>query len=89
MVASAAEDFGEEFQDGFVRSGVDGRGGDLDLQFVADRTGDFVARGAGLDFQGNANAVLSLLEIWGHRVLILGVGQGNSTPKLDRVCDWH
>ena len=67
LVAWAAEDSGEEFQDGFVGGGIDGRGGDFDLQLLADWPSDLVARGARPDFQGNANAVLSLLKIRGHR----------------------
>ena len=66
LIPGAAERFGEEFEDGFVGGGIDGRGGDFDLQLVADRTCDLVARGARLNFQGNANAVGSLLKVWGH-----------------------
>ena len=66
LVASAAEDFGEQFQDGFISGGIDRRGGDFDLHLVANRPCDLVARGARLNFQGNANAVGSLLKVWGH-----------------------
>jgi hypothetical protein len=66
-IARAAEGFGEEFQDGFVGGGIDGRRDDFDLQFVADWTCNFVARGARLDFQGDANAIGSLLKIGRHR----------------------
>ena len=66
LVASAAEDFGEQFQDSFVGGGIDGWRGHFDLQLVANWTRDLVARGARLNFQGNANAVGSLLKVWGH-----------------------
>ena len=81
MVAGATEDFSEQFQDSFVSGGIDGRGGDFDLQLVPDRTGDFVAGGARLDFQRNANAVGSLLEIGQHQA------EDNALPLKRHGCE--
>ncbi len=96
LVAGAAEGFSEKFENSLVRCGIDGRGGDFDLQLVPDRACDLVARGARLDFQGNANAVGSLLKISDHQaedsVCQLkrhGCAFLRNTPKLDRVCNWH
>jgi hypothetical protein len=53
----AAEGFGQQEQQGLVGGGIDWRGGDPDLEFVADGLSDFIAGGARLEFDGELHPI--------------------------------
>jgi hypothetical protein len=51
------EAFGEETEKGFIGGGIDGRRGDADAKFICEGSGDGIGGCAGLEFDGEANAV--------------------------------
>jgi hypothetical protein len=57
VTTPAAESSGEELEKSLVCSGVDGRCGDFDTQFVTEGLADLILRGAGLDLHGEGSAI--------------------------------
>lgn len=56
-MARAIEDFRQPAKQCVVGGGIDGRGGDLDFEFVADGFADGVAAGPWVQFDGEARPV--------------------------------
>ena len=54
--AGVVEGFRKEFNECLVGSGIDGRGGHFDFQFVAEGFADFIAGGAGLELDRKQSA---------------------------------
>ena len=56
-VAGAVQLLGEQLDEGLVGGGINGRGGDFDAEFVAERLADFVGGGARLELHREQKAV--------------------------------
>ncbi len=62
LAAGMVENFSEKFDQGFVGGGIDGWGGYLHLEFITKGFADFVAGGAGDDFDGKQSAAGGFAE---------------------------
>ena len=56
-VAGAVQLLGQELDEGLVGGGIDGRGGDFDAEFVAERLADFVGGGARLELDRQEQSI--------------------------------
>ena len=54
--ARTGDGFRQEFDQGFICGGIDGRGGDFYFKFVAKNLADSIFGGAGLDFDRKNHA---------------------------------